>query len=162
MKEDRIKRLSKELKYLTDIEKQKEIAYYNNVLENNDVNIKDIAKEIYLRRGIDYNKLNRGIINNIINTITDLTTVFKNKDSKTKGKMITEIIYIAIILLLLKIPFDLIRDIGYDYIELLSTNNLYYNLWNIAFLILYTITIFCTFIVLIKNFNAKYNNKGTN
>ena len=82
--------------------------------------------------------------------------IFKTKDSKTKRKMLVEIIYIILLLLLLKIPFDLVRDIGYDYIELLSTNNLYYNLWNIAFLVLYTITIFCTFLVLLKNFNNKY------
>ena len=34
--------------------------------------------------------------------------------------MVVEIIYIVVILLLLKIPFDLVRDIGYDYLELLS------------------------------------------
>ena len=160
MKDDRIKKLNNELKYLTDTERQKEIMNYNAALENNSIVVKDIAKEIYLRRGIDYTKLNKGIFNNVINTITELSTVFKNKDSKVKGKMITEIIYIVVILLLLKIPFDLVRDLGYDYLELLSTNNLYYNLWNILFLILYTITIFCTFIVLIRNFNNKYKNIG--
>ncbi len=160
MKEDRIKKLNNELKYLTDAERQKEIINYNVALENNDVDIKNIAKEVYLRRGIDYSKLNKGVFNNIINTITDLSTIFKNKDSKVRSKMIVEIIYIVVILLLLKIPFDLVRDIGYDYLELLSTNSLYYNLWNIAFLILYTITIFCTFIVLIRNFNNKYKNIG--
>ena len=160
MKDDRIKKLNNELKYLTDAERQKEIAYYDNALGNNDIDVKNIAKEIYLRRGIDYTKLNKGVFNNIISTITDLIAVFKNKDSKVRSKMITEIVYIVVILLLLKIPFDLVRDLGYDYLELLSTNNLYYNLWNILFLILYTITIFCTFIVLIRNFNNKYKNIG--
>ena len=117
-----------------------------------------LAKEIYLRRGIDYTKLNKGFFNSIINTITDLSTIFKNKDSKVKRKMIVEIIYIVLVLLLLKIPFDLIRDVGYDYIDLLSTNNTYYVLWNVLFLVLYTIVIFCTFIVLIRNFNNKYKN----
>lgn len=158
MKDDNIKKLNNELKFLTDAERQKEIANYNVALESNNADIKAIAKEIYLRRGIDYAKLNKGLFNNIINTITDLSTIFKNKDSKVKRKMIVEIIYIVLVLLLLKIPFDLVRDVGYDYIDLLSTNNTYYVLWNVLFLVLYTITIFCTFIVLIRNFNNKYKN----
>ena len=158
MKDDNIKKLNNELKFLTDAERQKEIANYNTALESNNADIKAIAKEIYLRRGIDYAKLNKGLFNNIINTITDLSTIFKNKDSKVKRKMIVEIIYIVLVLLLLKIPFDLVRDVGYDYIDLLSTNNTYYVLWNVLFLVLYTITIFCTFIVLIRNFNNKYKN----
>ena len=158
MKDDNIKKLNNELKFLADAERQKEIANYNTALESNNADIKAIAKEIYLRRGIDYAKLNKGLFNNIINTITDLSTIFKNKDSKVKRKMIIEIIYIVLVLLLLKIPFDLVRDVGYDYIDLLSTNNTYYVLWNVLFLVLYTITIFCTFIVLIRNFNNKYKN----
>ena len=158
MKDDNIKKLNNELKFLADAERQKEIANYNTALESNNADIKAIAKEIYLRRGIDYAKLNKGLFNNIINTITDLSIIFKNKDSKVKRKMIIEIIYIVLVLLLLKIPFDLVRDVGYDYIDLLSTNNTYYVLWNVLFLVLYTITIFCTFIVLIRNFNNKYKN----
>ena len=158
MKENNIRKLNNELKFLTDAERQREITNYNVALESNNVDIKAVAKEIYLRRGIDYSKLNKGFFNNITNTITDLSTIFKNKDSKVKRKMIIEIIYIVLILLLLKIPFDLVRDVGYDYIDLLSTNNTYYVLWNVLFLVLYTITIFCTFIVLIRNFNNKYKN----
>ena len=71
--------------------------------------------------------------------------------------MILELIYILLIVILLKIPFDLVNDIGYEYIEILSTKQLYYNLWNIGFLILYTITFIATAIVLLRNFNEKYN-----
>ena len=158
MKEEKIRKLNNELKLLTESERQKEITNYNVALESNNADVKAIAAEIYLRRGIDYSKLNKGLFNNITNTITDLSNIFKNKDSKVKKKMIIEIIYIVLVLLLLKIPFDLVRDVGYDYIDLLSTNNTYYILWNVLFLVLYTITIFCTFIVLIRNFNNKYKN----
>lgn len=157
MKEERIKKLEVELKYLLDEEKKKEIANHETMIDTNNVSIKEIAKDIYAKRGIDYSKLNKGFFNNFVNTISDLSTVFKNKDSATKKKMIIEIIYIIILLLLIKIPFDLVKDIGYDYIEMLSTNGLYYNLWNLAFLLLYTVTIICTFIVLIRNFNNKYS-----
>ena len=90
--------------------------------------------------------------------IKELSNNFKNKSNKTKSKMIGEIIYIILFLLLLKIPFDLVENIGYDYIDLLSINNFYYFLWDAFFLILYIITFFCTFIVLIRNFNNKYKN----
>lgn len=158
MKNERIKKLEAELKYLLDDERKKEIENYNSMLDTNKVNIKEVAKEIYHKRGINYDKLNKGFLNNLTNTINELSTTFKNKDSATKRKMIIEIIYIVILLILIKVPFDLVRDIGYDYIELLSTNNLYYTLWNLIFLLLYTGTIICTFIVLIKNFNNKYKN----
>ena len=70
--------------------------------------------------------------------------------------MYLEIVYIVLLLILMKIPFDLVRDIGYEYIELLTTNSLFYTLWNFAFLLLYTITLICSVIVLIRNFNKKY------
>ena len=56
----------------------------------------------------------------------------------------------------MKIPFDLIRDIGYEYIELISNNSILITTWNLVFLLLYTITIICVAIVLIRNFNKKY------
>ena len=71
--------------------------------------------------------------------------------------MVIDIVYLVLLIILLKIPFDLVRDIGYEYIEMLSTNNLFYTLWNLAFLLIYTITIICAFVVLVRNFNNKYN-----
>ena len=159
MKEDRIKKLTRELKYLPKEEIQKEINYYNTALESENADIKAIAKEIYTKRGMDYSKLNKGFFNNIVNTINDFIYVFNNKDNKTKGKMVLEIIYLIILLILIKIPFNLVRDLGYDYIPNLFSNNLYYNLWNTAFFILYVITLICTLILSIKNFNNKYKNK---
>ena len=157
MKDDRIKKLTKELKYLPPEEIPKEIEYYNVALESENADIKAIAKEVYQKRGMDYDKLNKGIIKNMVNTINDFIEVFNNKDSKIKGKMVVDILYMVILIILMKIPFNLVRDIGYDYIPNLLTNNSYYNLWHIVFLILYIITAICTLIVLIRNFNNKYN-----
>lgn len=157
MKDERIKRLEEELKYLLEDERKNEIAKCKTMIDTNEVNIKEIVKEIYLKRGIDYAKLNKGFLNNLTDSIGELSTSFKNKDGSTKKKMIIEIIYIIILLILIKVPFDLVEDIGYEYIGLLSTNNVYYTLWSTIFLLLYTITIICTFIVLIRNFNKKYN-----
>ena len=85
-----------------------------------------------------------------------MITIFKSKEKATRNKMIVQIVYIVLLLILIKIPFDLVRDLGYDYIELLSTNNLIQTLWNFGFLLLYTVTMICTFVVLIRNFNAKF------
>lgn len=159
MKDERIKKLTKELKNLPESEIQKEIAYYDTALESENADIKAIVKEIYTKRGMDYSKLNKGIVNNIVNTINDFIDVIKNKDSKVKGKMLIEVFYIIILLILIKIPFNLVRDLGYDFIPNLLTNNLYYKLWNTAFFIIYIITFICTLILSITNFNNKYKNK---
>ena len=70
--------------------------------------------------------------------------------------MVVEVIYIILLLILIKVPFSLVRDIGYDYIKILTTNNVINILWNLFFLILYTITMLCALIVLIRNFKNSY------
>ena len=152
--EDKIKLLEKELKYLTKDAIKEELAMNKSRLEKEEVRI--IANDIYLNRGLDITKLKRNITSNLINDLGTAFSGFNNKDKSIKRSMIIDIIYFVILLLLIKIPFDLVRDVGYEYIEMLSTNNTLYILWNLAFLLLYTITLICTAIVLIKNFNNKY------
>ena len=54
MKKEEIKKLEKELKYLLKEERKKEIDKYSQANEN--MHAKEIAKEIYRNRGIDYKK----------------------------------------------------------------------------------------------------------
>ena len=70
--------------------------------------------------------------------------------------MIRDILIMVLLLVLLKIPFDFVRDLGFDYISVLTTNNTLYTIWNLVFLVLYTIVFICTLIVLMRNFNTKY------
>ena len=153
---DNIKLLEKELKYLTKEAVQEEIRLNQNRLESKDINIKELANEIYLKRGIDISKLNRNVLSNLINDLSSIFSGFKDKDKSVKRKMIIDIVYSIILIILIKIPFDLVRDIGYEYIEMLSTNSVLFTIWNLSFLLLYTITALCTFVVLIKNFKNKY------
>ncbi len=157
MNEDKLKKLSQELSFFVEDERNKILSEYANKVDNN-VNITELAKQIYLERGIDYSKLNRGIINNLTSAINELIYLFKSKEKATKKKMVIEILYIVVLLILIKVPFNLVRDIGFDYIEILSTNSLINTLWNLIFLIIYTITIICTFVVSIRIFNNKYRN----
>lgn len=157
MKEEKLKKLEHELRFLQTDERKKELASYEAGIEGN-VKVKDLAREIYQKRGIDYSKLKGGIFDNVGDTVTEFGTLFKNKTGDTKRKMIIDIIYIVILSVLIKVPFDLVRDIGYEYIELLSSNGTVFTLWRLAFLLLYTIVLLCTIIILIRSFNKKYRN----
>ena len=159
MKEKNIKNLENELRYLTNEVKMADIEKYNNVLANDKVDIKKIAEEIYLSHGINYAKLNKGFFNNLIETITEFGSLFKNKTGNIKGKMFLEMLCMVLILVFLKVPFDFVRDLGFDYIELLTNNNVLYVIWNLVFLFLYTIVFICTLVVLMCNFNSKYRDK---
>ncbi len=157
MIEKRKKALLKELRYLEEKAKNEEIELNRESLENENIKIKDLAKEIYSKRGIDVSKLRGGFLNVFTDEISEFSSLFYNKDKKIRNKMILDLVYMVILLVLIKIPFDLVRDIGLDYIEIITTKTLYYNIWSLVFLILYTITIICTFLVLIRNFNKKYD-----
>ena len=148
MKEEKLKKLEKELRFLLAEERKKELDTYSASIQDN-TNVKDIAKEIYTKRGIDYQKINK---EDIMDTLVEFGSIFKNKDSNTKKKMIVDIIYMVLIVILIKVPFDLIRDVGYDYIDVLTPNSI----WRLLFLVLYTIVMVSTLILLIRNFNKKY------
>ena len=152
---EKIKLLEKELKYLTKEAKQMEIEKNINRLDSEE--IRNIANDIYISRGLDISKLKRNFTSNMINDFSNIFSNYKNKDKYTKKKIVIDIIYYIIILLFLKIPFDFVRDIGYEYIEMLTTNNALFTVWNLVFLLLYTITLICTALVLIRNFNNKYS-----
>ena len=156
MKEKNIEKLKNELKYLLDTEIEREIELNSRELENENIDIKKLANYIYIKRGIDINKLNNNY--NFLNNTERLIKGFKNKDKDLKIKMLIDLLLMLIILFLLKAPFDLVRDIGYEYIEIISNNNIISTLWNLLILIGYTITLIFSFIKLIKNYSAKYNN----
>ena len=156
MKENKINKLRSELKYLVEEERENEIKKISKKIDEN-TDVKKIAQEIYLERGLDYHKLNTNIFLRLINEITNVVEVFKNKNGKDKRKMILEIVYIILLLILIKIPFNLVCDIGLEYINVISNNKALNYIWNLAFLLLYTITIICTLIVLLRNFINKYN-----
>ena len=158
MKDEKVKKLKEELKYLLDAEIDVEIQKNQEKLEVADDDIQALAREIYNQRGLDVTKLKSGFLENLTMTITDLTNIFKDKDKNIKKKMVIDLILNILLLLLLKIPFDFVRDIGADYISAIANNQVVYNVWSLAFLLIYTLTLICTFIVLIKGFNRKYKN----
>lgn len=169
-KEEYLRKLSKELVFLTKDEYAKEIDCYKKYFDADHAkkisiektieslgSPKELSKKIYLKRGIDSSKLKRNFINNIINSVTDVVNAFKNKKNDKK-KMIIDLIYIFLLIILIKLPFNLVRDIGLSYIKIITPGSIYDVLWSLLFLLIYTITSLCVFIVLIRNFGKKYIN----
>ena len=155
MTDERINKLRSKLKYLEDSEIEKEIKANSDSLKT-DKDIEKIAKEIYQKRGINYQKINNNILNNFIYGIQQFVNIYKEKDKKTRRLMIFDLIYMLVLLILIKIPFILVKDISYEYITLLISNQIISKLWDLLFLIVYTVTVICTFIVLMNSFNSKY------
>ena len=155
MKDERINKLRGKLKYLEDIEIDKEINNNSDKLKT-DKDIEKIAKEIYHKRGINYQKINNNIFNNFMYEIQQFVNIYKERDKKTRRLMIFDLIYMLALLILIKVPFILVKDISYEYITLLISNNIISKIWDVIFLLIYTATIICTFIVLMNNFNSKY------
>ena len=167
-KEEYLKKLEKELRFLTKEEFNKEIDCYNKFFSSEEEKgitftetmnslgtPKELSKKIYLKRGIDPTKLKGSFVNNIITSIVNIINAFKNPKNPKK-KMIIDLIYMVLLIILVKLPFNLVRDIGFDYIFLASKSPLIETLWYLLFLILYTITAICIFIVLARGFNKKY------
>ena len=153
---NKINEFEKKLKYLTRDAIKEEIELNSPRLERENLN--DIVEEIYLKRGLDIKKIKKGLFSNLLEEINLLFNVFKNKKKNIKKKMIIEIIYIVLLLILIKIPFNLVSDIGYEYITLITSNEIVTVIWDIIFLLLYTIIVICSGILLLKNFNEKYKN----
>ncbi len=155
MEDKRIIKLRGKLKYLEASEIEKEIKANRDKLKT-DKEIDKIAKEIYHKRGINYQKINNNIFNNFMYEIKQFVNIYKEKNKKIRRLMIFDLIYMIVLLILIKVPFILVKDISYEYIALLISNNIISKIWDLIFLIIYTITIICIFIVLMNNFNNKY------
>lgn len=158
-----LNKLKSELCYLTKEELTKEIdcydKYFSNKLESEVITSlgtpKELAKKIYIKRGIDPSKLKKNFINNISESFVNLNSAFKNKKNDTK-LMVIDILYMFIILVLIKFPINLVRDIGFSYLDILTKNSTLELLWNLGFLIIYTIVAISVFVVLVRNFSKKY------
>lgn len=167
-KEEYLQKLRKELVYLTNEEMEKEINCYKKFFDNENekkVNFtmsleslgtpKELSKKIYLKRGIDPTKLRKNILNNITESFLNILAAFKNPKNDKK-KMIIDLVYTFLIIILIKLPFNLVRDVGYSYISFLTPGSTFETIWNLLFLLVYTVTALCAFIILARNFNKKY------
>lgn len=96
-----------------------------------------------------------GYIKRLISDIKNIKNNYYKQDRKNKNKIIIELVYTIIIILLVKVPIDFVKELGFDNIKLLE-NSVYYNLWNILFLIIYLVIIICIILLMFNKINNKY------
>ncbi len=162
-KEEYLNKLKKELCYLTKEELKKEMNCYDKYFSTKKEDEaykslgspKELARKIYLKRGIDSSKLKRNFISNVSEAFVNINNAFKDKNNDPK-KMALDILYMFLIIIFIKFPVDLVKDIGASYLEILTKNSTLELIWNLGFLFIYTIVALSAFIILSRNFSKKY------
>lgn len=161
--------LEKKLCYLVDNVRKEEINKYESVIDNyvnmgqseeNAINSfgdpNDLVKAIYLSHGLDYKKLftsnisGKGIKQAFKGFYSDISG-----GNKTKMKSaILYFLYIILLIVLLKIVFIFVRDLGGQFFTDLFENKTFYKIYDISFEILY---ILVATLVFFKLFTKKFN-----
>jgi len=145
-KEEFIKELDKNLRYLSKKDKIEALEKYNNYEEYN-LDPIDEANKIYNAKGkkiimtkeIKFFKAIEIIINNI-----------KLKRKEIIKNLIFFFLYLLFLIIIIKIPFIYIRDMVNNLFNALFTTELSYTIWNVFIEILYAITTILIFIRIIK------------
>ena len=138
-KEQFLKELNKNLKYLNNTNRHNELEAYNN-LDNYDLDPVIEANKIYEKYHAKFKILPKISLFNSIN-------IFINNIKNHQN--IKEIILLLIIII--KVPFIYVRDVITNFFSLSFTNNLQI-IWNISFEIIYAIT---TILIIIKQIKRK-------
>lgn len=145
-KEEFIKELTKNLKYLNKKERNEELVYYEN-MENYNINPIKIANDIYKRRGINIT------ITKNIKFLDALNIIISNLESKDKKKLkniLLFFLWMLILIIIIKIPFIYIRDIIANiFIDTFKSDKVY-ALWVIILELIYALTAIIIFIKKIK------------
>ena len=154
-KETFLKKLKKNLKYLSGKEKKEQLVYYDNL---DDYNLDPIeeANKIYERMGIKAKIMDISLKDGIMNIIEALR-------SKDKDKIISVVLfflYLLLLIIVIKIPFIYIRDIPVSIFSDFFKNDNHYYLYVFILDIIYAITTILIFIRLIKDKGYKLKNNN--
>lgn len=160
--------LNSRLYYLVDSEKVKEINKYSSVIDNyvnmgqseTDAiaslgNPDDLISAIYLSHGLDYKKIYSGKISGkgFTGALKNFYSLLTNKDKKKVGNALLYFLYIVILIILLKIVFIFVRDIGLQIFDDIATNSVVDRIYSITFNVLYVI---CAILLFTKLFIKKF------
>lgn len=147
-KEEFLKSLSKNLRFLSKDIKEFELSNYENLTDYNLDPIEE-ANKIYAKKGLNIKITPKG------NFFNSVATIIKELESKNKDRIMNIVkffLYLLFLLIILKIPFIYVRDMISNIFNTLFVDDNIYILWNLAFELLYAIT---TIIVFIKLINKK-------
>lgn len=164
-----LKKLRKELSFLTKKELENEVLYYINQIDSSkesDMEViksfgsmDDIIKEVCKRHNLSEKKIRENKQNwfiNFYNELVDLSTILKNSNGKKRTKIILDILLLIVITCVLKIPFIFIRDLGDRLVEaLLNSNVTILAIWGLVIEFVYVIIALTFFI---KTFKKWFTN----
>lgn len=153
-KEEFLKELRYQLRYLNKDIIEEEIKSYNNLESYNQLPY-EIANKIYEKRGINIKVTKKA---NFFNSINIIINNFKRKDKKIILNTLSFLLYLFILIILIKIPFIYVRDITSTIFNNIISNKIINTIWNLLFEFLYAITAIITFIKLINIRAQEYEN----
>lgn len=168
-KKDFISFLDEKLFYLVDNIKLDEINKYESVIDNY-VNMgqteevavasfgdpNDLVKAIYLSHGLDYKKLSTGKLSakGIKGSFKNFYTIISGSDKKKMRNAILSFLYIILLVVLLKIVFIFVRDMGSQIFSDMFSSKTFSKVYDLSFEILY---IAVAILVFFKMFTKKFS-----
>lgn len=144
-KEEFLKALTKNLKYLNSSIKDAEIEKFQNMTDYSDLDPIEEANKIYKRNG-----LNIKVTKSFLNSLSTIIDVFSSNDSKNIGQLLLFFLYLFFLIIVIKIPFIYVRDMISTIFGIFQNDNANI-IWNLTIEALYAITTIIVFIRLIKN-----------
>ena len=161
--------LDGKLYYLVENARNQEISKYTEVIDNY-VNMgqteenaiasfgdpNDLVKAIYLSHGLDYKKLlsNKLSGKGIKNSFKNFYAIVTGSDKKKAKSAILSFLYIILLIILLKILFIFVRDLGLQVFNDIFSGKVFSKIYDISFEVLYIIV---ALIVFFKMFAKKFN-----
>ena len=134
-----LKKLKKNLRFLSKPMQNEQLEYYEN-LDNYDLDPDDEANKIYKKLNYNIKVFNISFKDALLNI----------KESGDWIKIGLFFLYLLLLVILIKVPFIYIRDIGVSIMENRVDINKYYGLINLIVDILYSVFTIIIFVRLIK------------
>ena len=150
-KDNFLKELKYQLRYLTKEALEEELK------NNQDYNSppEDIANNIYQKRGLNIKVARKS---SFLDSIATIIEAFKDK--KNISNLLGFFLYVFLLIILIKIPFSLIRDMISTIFNVFFSNEIISTIWVLTFELLYAITAILIFIKFIKNKAQEYEKAG--
>ena len=145
-KEEFLKELEMNLKYLSKRERKEELEKYNN-LDNYNLEVIEEANKIYKAKGQKIVMTKEIKLYNAVNIIIKNIRL-KNKEILTN--IILFFLYLLLLVIVIKIPFIYTRDMISNLFNTLFEKEIAYIIWNLLIEFIYAITCILIFIRLIK------------
>lgn len=145
-KEEFLKALRKNLKWLSKKEREEELVYYEN-RDNYDLDPIIIANEIYQKKGLKISLVKKI---KFLDAVNILINSLKSKNKEKLKKVLLFFLYMFFLIIIIKIPFIYIRDMISNIFIDTFKNNSTYALWALSLELLYALTAILIFIRMIK------------